>query len=88
MTSEISAVEDEENVNQTDLKNLKTVIQSRPTAYKEYFENIDRFIKSTLGEEAANLYEIIIGDPVEVAKKTSVMKPLDEDPPATDQGES
>ena len=55
-----------------DNKNQKLpIIFTASEEHKEYFENIDRFIKSTLGEEAANLYEIIIGDPVEVAKKTS-----------------
>lgn len=34
----------------------------------EYFEMIDKFIRNALGDEAASKYEIIINDPVRVAK--------------------
>jgi len=34
----------------------------------EYFEMIDRFIRNALGDEAASKYEIIIDDPVRVAR--------------------
>lgn len=47
------------------------IIFTASEEHKEYFVNIDNFIRSTMGEEAANLYEIIIGDPVQVAKKTA-----------------
>ncbi|RLA01986.1 MAG: LOG family protein, partial [Gammaproteobacteria bacterium] len=35
---------------------------------RSYFEKIDQFIKNTLGESAANRYQIIIDDPIQVAK--------------------
>ena len=40
-----------------------------PTIAAPYFEQIDRFIRLTLGEAAASRYEIITGDPVEVARR-------------------
>lgn len=40
-----------------------------PAESEEYFERIDRFIRSTLGEEAAGLYRIVIDDPAEVARE-------------------
>jgi len=43
------------------------LIFSGPKEYKEYFEKIDEFIGATLGTEAQNLYEIIIGDAEKVA---------------------
>jgi predicted Rossmann-fold nucleotide-binding protein len=45
------------------------LILSGQAAAAPYFEQIDRFIKLTLGEQAAKRYEIIIGDPVAVAQK-------------------
>jgi len=39
-----------------------------PEASKAYFEQMDEFIGKTLGSEAQSLYEIIIDDPVKVAK--------------------
>jgi pyrimidine/purine-5'-nucleotide nucleosidase len=45
------------------------LILTGPTVAAPYFEQIDRFIRLTLGDEAAERYEIIIGDPVAVAKK-------------------
>jgi predicted Rossmann-fold nucleotide-binding protein len=45
------------------------LILTGPTVAAPYFEQIDRFIRLTLGEEAASRYEIIIGDPVNVARK-------------------
>lgn len=38
---------------------------------KDYFATIDKFIEATLGPEAQQLYEIIIGDPGRVAKKVA-----------------
>lgn len=45
------------------------LILTGPTIAAPYFEQIDRFIRLTLGEAAAERYEIIVGDPVAVAKK-------------------
>ena len=40
-----------------------------PKTAADYFNEIDRFIANTLGEEAQKLYTIIINDPVSVARK-------------------
>jgi len=40
-----------------------------PTTSAPYFEQIDRFIRLTLGEEATRRYQIITGDSAEVAKR-------------------
>jgi predicted Rossmann-fold nucleotide-binding protein len=45
------------------------VIFTGPESAAEYFDEIDRFIGSTLGRQAQDLYEIIINDPVSVARK-------------------
>ena len=42
-----------------------------PTVAAPYFEQIDRFIRLTLGDAAAERYQIIIGDPDQVAKRMS-----------------
>ena len=47
------------------------LIFTGPENSKQYFEDMDRFIGSTLGEEAQSLYKIIIDDPIEVAKVTN-----------------
>ncbi|UNK50600.1 nucleotide 5'-monophosphate nucleosidase PpnN [Lysobacter sp. S4-A87] len=47
------------------------LIFTGPTASAPYFEQIDRFIRLTLGEEATKRYEIIVGDPDKVAKRMS-----------------
>lgn len=39
-----------------------------PAAAAEYFAQIDHFIGETLGPEAQRLYQVIVNDPVEVAK--------------------
>jgi len=44
------------------------LILTGPTAAAPYFEQIDQFIRLTLGEAAASRYRIIIGDPTEVAR--------------------
>lgn len=44
------------------------IILTGPKESAEYFIQIDRFIAATLGEKAQNLYEIIVDDPVAVAK--------------------
>ncbi len=40
-----------------------------PSSAKAYFEQMDEFIGFTLGPDAQALYEIIIDDPIQVAKK-------------------
>jgi hypothetical protein len=48
------------------------VIMTGPAESASYFEQIDRFIGLTLGEEARAKYEIIIGDPEQVAQKMAL----------------
>ena len=43
-------------------------ILTAPLEKKDYFYSLDRFIRATLGEEAAAHYQIIVGDPELVAK--------------------
>ena len=38
-----------------------------PAGSEAYFEQIDHFVKATLGEEASQLYQVVIDDPVKVA---------------------
>lgn len=45
------------------------LILTGPAIAAPYFEQIDQFIRLTLGEEAASRYEIVIGDGVSVARK-------------------
>ena len=45
------------------------LIFTGPENAVDYFSEIDRFIASTLGKEAQSLYEIIVNDPVSVARK-------------------
>ncbi|QSX75152.1 LOG family protein [Lysobacter arenosi] len=47
------------------------LIFTGPTASAPYFEQIDKFIRLTLGEEATKRYEIIVGEPDKVAKRMS-----------------
>ena len=44
------------------------IILTGPKESAEYFIQIDRFIGATLGAKAQDLYEIIVDDPVAVAK--------------------
>jgi len=44
------------------------IILTGPKESSEYFIQIDRFIGATLGEEAQSLYQIIVDDPIAVAK--------------------
>jgi predicted Rossmann-fold nucleotide-binding protein len=44
-------------------------ILTGPESAKDYFEQIDRFVRLTLGDEAASKYQIIIDDPVEVGQQ-------------------
>ena len=45
------------------------VILTGPESSKNYFQQLDHFIKDTLGEEATKHYQIIMDDPGEVAKQ-------------------
>ncbi len=45
------------------------LIFTGPTLAAPYFEQIDRFIRLTLGDKAAERYQIIIGEPAEVARR-------------------
>src|SRR5699024_10503374 len=45
------------------------VILTGPKESEEYFRTLDRFIERSLGKEAQALYEIIIDNPAEVARK-------------------
>lgn len=44
------------------------LIFAAPESSAEYFVSMDRFIRNTLGDEAAQTYRIIIGNPDEVAR--------------------
>ena len=44
------------------------VILTGPTGAAPYFEQIDQFIRLTLGDAAAQLYEIVVADPATVAQ--------------------
>jgi hypothetical protein len=53
-----------------DNKNIPfPLIFTGPKTAADYFNEIDRFIASTLGKEAQKLYKIIVDDPVSVARK-------------------
>ena len=45
------------------------LIFTGPASSKSYFESIDRFIRASLGDEAAQRYEIVIDDPAQVARR-------------------
>ncbi len=45
------------------------VIFAAPESHKSYFDSLESFIKSTLGEAATRLYRVIIGSPDQVAKE-------------------
>ena len=45
------------------------LILTGPAASAPYFEQIDKFLRLTLGEAATSRYEIIIGDPPTVARR-------------------
>ena len=44
------------------------VVFTGPASSAAYFEQIDRFVKETLGEAASDRYEIVIDDPVQVSR--------------------
>lgn len=45
------------------------LILTGPTASAPYFEQIDKFLRLTLGDAATSRYQIIIGNPAEVARR-------------------
>ena len=45
------------------------LILASPESSSDYFEEIDSFVRATLGDEAAEYYEIIIGDAASVARR-------------------
>jgi hypothetical protein len=45
------------------------VIFSGPAGSETYFNTVDRFIRTTLGERAASCYEIVVDDAYEVAER-------------------
>jgi len=45
------------------------LVLTGPESSREYFEQIDQFIKLTLGNKAQDLYKIIINNPVKVAQE-------------------
>lgn len=45
------------------------LIFTGPAGSEAYFETIDRFVRQTLGDKAAERYQIIVDDPVEVASQ-------------------
>ncbi|HHF2978078.1 TPA: nucleotide 5'-monophosphate nucleosidase PpnN [Vibrio diabolicus] len=44
------------------------IVLTGPKESEEYFRSIDEFVRDTLGEEGQKHYEIVIGDPAEVAR--------------------
>ena len=47
------------------------LVLTGPESAKDYFDQIDQFIKSTLGRETRDLYQIIIAEPDKVAREIS-----------------
>jgi hypothetical protein len=45
------------------------MIMTGPASSEEYFRQIDEFVAATLGDEARERYQIIIDDPLEVARQ-------------------
>ena len=45
------------------------LIFTGPAHSEDYFRQLDAFIRSSLGDEAADRYEIIVGDPAGVARR-------------------
>ena len=46
-----------------------SLILTAPEERKDYFESLDRFIRATLGDDAAGHYQIIVGNPEQVARE-------------------
>ncbi|MEP7704306.1 nucleotide 5'-monophosphate nucleosidase PpnN [Paraglaciecola sp. 25GB23A] len=54
-------------LNQQNKEQVLPIILTGPEQSKGYFESLDSFIGKTLGKEAQNLYEIIVGNAAKVA---------------------
>lgn len=54
-------------LNEQNKEQVLPIILTGPTQSKAYFEALDTFIEKTLGKEAQELYEIIVGDAPKVA---------------------
>lgn len=55
-------------LNEKNKKVRLPLIFTGPEDSKQYFEDMDNFIGKTLGAEAQSLYQIIVDDPIKVAK--------------------
>ncbi|WP_440906445.1 nucleotide 5'-monophosphate nucleosidase PpnN (plasmid) [Catenovulum sp. SX2] len=49
-------------------KQCLPIVLTGPRESANYFEELDKFVRATLGDEAANLYTIIVDDPTKVAQ--------------------
>ncbi len=45
------------------------LVLTGPSSSREYFETLDTFVRATIGDEAADRYRIITGDPERVARQ-------------------
>ncbi|WP_392566141.1 nucleotide 5'-monophosphate nucleosidase PpnN [Utexia brackfieldae] len=55
-------------LNPENRKQVLPLVLTGPKESREYFNALDNFIRNTLGEQACDLYQIIIDDPQEVAR--------------------
>lgn len=51
------------------------VVLTGPKESEAYFQVIDEFVRDILGDQAAQYYDIVIGDPAEVARKIKAAMP-------------
>ena len=63
-------------LNEANHKHQLPIVLTGPKEAADYFRSIDEFVGQTLGREAQSLYDIIIDEPVKVARKirTGVQK--------------
>ena len=52
-----------------------SVVLAAPEERTDYFESFDRFVRATLGDEAAGFYQIVVGEPERTAQ--TVMKGIE-----------
>ncbi|MCU4676083.1 nucleotide 5'-monophosphate nucleosidase PpnN [Catenovulum sp. 2E275] len=55
-------------LNQANKSQCLPIVLTGPKESADYFVEIDQFVKATLGQEAADLYTIIVDDPAAVAR--------------------